>query len=96
MISIKNLNNVEILPEGTTVKKAYLVHHLDTKIYSLIHYETEILTVSEDKKIIKALQCSSSSTRAIYQVANYLDLDRDEIKKHMVPFSNFYKYPVGN
>ena len=87
---------IKTIHEATSVKKANLFYESELKVYSLVHYDTEILRISEDKEILKALQCSASSTRSIYQVADYLGIDRQEIKKHLVPYSNFYKYPVGN
>lgn len=82
--------------EATSVKKANLFYNEDSETYSLIHYDTEILIIGKNKEIVKALQCSQSSTRAIYQVADYLDINRQAVKKAMVPFSNFIKYEVGN
>ena len=89
------MDNIEIIHDATTVNKAVLIHDLNAKIYSLVHHDTEILRFNEDHKILKAIQCSSTSTRSIYQVADYFKIDRIEIQKLLKPFRDFYKYPVG-
>jgi hypothetical protein len=69
--------------------------------YHLVHYDTEILTIKyhnadiRSYEIVKALKCSNSSTRAIYQVTDFLEIPREIVKKSMVPFSNFASYKTG-
>jgi DNA-binding phage protein len=87
---------IKPIPEAVNVKKAILLHDTDANKYTLIHYDTEILSFNENKEIIKALQCSVSSTKAIYQVADYFGITREAIKKVIKPYSDFYKYPAGN
>ena len=89
-------DNIELIHDATSVKKAVLVHHIDTKTYSLIHYDTEILAFNEDLEISKALRCSPTSTKAINQVADHFGLNKTLIQKKMVQYTGFYKYPVGN
>ena len=81
------MNTIEIVHNATSVKNAVLVHNTEDKTYHLIHYDTEILSFSENKEIFLALQCSQSSTRAINQVVKFFNLqppkllDRSEISK---------------
>ena len=90
-----------IINEGCRVKNAKLILDRDTKTYHLIHYDTEILTVKyhnadiRSVEIIKALKCSNSSTRAIMQVADFLNIDKQYIKNQMVPYYNFVKYNMS-
>lgn len=95
---IRLLMNKNIFPEkiaivhsACRVKKAYLVHDLVNDTFSLIHYDTEIMTIDKDRKITKALKCSNSSTRAIKQVCEYFNIDMPKLE----PFYDFRKYEMG-
>jgi hypothetical protein len=81
---------LRILPDIVKVKNAYVVFDYSKGIYSLFHYDTEIAQINiNGNKVIKALKCSSSSTRAIYQLTDYLNIDRKSFK--LIPFKNFTK-----
>jgi hypothetical protein len=73
----------------------------ETRTYHLVHYDTEILTIKyhnadiRSYEIVKCLKCSNSSTRAIYQVTDFLNIPRVIVKKSMVPFRNFVLYKTG-
>lgn len=78
-----------------SVKNAFLVFNNETNNYHLFHYDTEIAIITKQGKIVKALWCSPSSTRAIYQLTDYLKINRDVVKKSMVKFTGFVKYTFG-
>jgi hypothetical protein len=101
--TIRSLNGI------SKVVGSSLFYDYDNKTYHLtyhlVHYDTEILTIKYPIKyhsadirsyeIVKALKCSNSSTRAIYQVTDFLEIPREIVKKSMVPFSNFASYKTG-
>ena len=93
---IKNIN------QAVSVKKANLFYDENKEEYFLMHYDTEILRIYFDEIInkyvvVKALRCSNSSTRAIIQACNWLDVDYcDIVKPKMTRYTDFYKYPTGN
>ena len=84
-----------------TVKNTSLFFDYDKNQYHLVHYDTEILVIKQyhadirSREIVKCLKCSNSSTRAIYQVTDFLQLDRQYVKKSMVKFDKFAKYKTG-
>ena len=92
---IRSLNGI------SKVVCSSLFYDYDNKTYHLVHYDTEILTIKyhsadiRSYEIVKALKCSNSSTRAIYQVTDFLEIPREIVKKSMVPFSNFANYKTG-
>lgn len=87
---------IKTIPEATKVKKATLFHDSESDQYFLMHYDTEILRLNSKLEICLVRQCSNSSTRAIKQVSNYFSLNWNDVKSKMVPYRDFYKYPVGN
>ena len=88
---------LRFIHEAVKVKNAKLIFDYETRTYHLIHYDTEILTVKyhsadiRSVEITKCLKCSNSSTRAIYQATDFLNISRSYVKECMVPFSGFYK-----
>ena len=92
---IKLTTGLRILSDIVNVKNATVIFNYDTGIYSLIHYDTEIAQI-KDNQVLKALKCSNTSTKAIYQLTDYLEIDRQEVKKHFKPFNKFVKYKTGN
>jgi len=76
------------------VKNASVVYDNETETYHLVHYDTEILRVKKDNTIIFALKCSNSSTRAIYQLTDFLKIDREDV--HLKPYDKFLKYNMSN
>ncbi len=89
------METIEIIHDAVHVKKATLIHNTEDRTYHLIHYDTEIMTFNEDKEIFLVLQCSATSTKAIMQVADHFGIDHKQIRSQMVPYRDFYKYPVG-
>ena len=62
-----------IIHEAVSVKNATLMYIYETKTYSLIHYETEILRiVNGEITVIKPV--SNTSSRAINQVLQFLNI----------------------
>ena len=90
------MNGIRILNNIVSVKNAYVVFNYDTNTYHLFHYDTEIAIITKDNKIVKVLKCSVSSTRAIYQLTDHLNIDRKTVKSSMVKFTGFIKYSFGN
>ena len=88
---------LRIISDAVRVKNARLIFDYNTRTYHLVHYDTEILTVKyhsadiRSVEITKCLKCSNSSTRAIYQATDFLNIDRKYVKKCMLPFTGFYK-----
>ena len=80
-----------------------LFFEYETRTYHLVHYDTEILTIraeiqatNKDKYIItKCLKCSPSSTRAILQVTDFLQIPRKTVKESMIPYNKFHFYKTG-
>jgi len=98
---VTNKPKIRALNGISTVVCSSLFYDYDNKTYHLVHYDTEILTIKQhnadirSREIIKALKCSNSSTRAIYQVTDWLELDRQYVKKSMVKYDKFAKYNTG-
>ena len=96
-----NKPNIRALNGISKVVCSSLFFDYETRTYHLLHYDTEILTIKyhsadiRSYEIVKALKCSNSSTRAIYQVTDFLEIPREIVKKSMVPFSNFASYKTG-
>lgn len=82
--------NIRFIDDAVRVKNAKLVYDYNTEKYSLIHYDTEILTLDKNLNVLKALKCSNSSTRAINQALDFLKIDRNKV--HLEPYTNFVKY----
>jgi hypothetical protein len=84
----------------STVVNSSLFFDYDNRTYHLVHYETEILTVKyhsadiRSYEIVKALKVSNSSTKAIYQVSDFLQIPRDIIKQSMVK-TKVHQYKTG-
>lgn len=77
-------------------RNATLVLDRNTYTGHLIHYDTEILVFDvSTSEILKALDCSGTSNKAISRVADHYDLNKDEIKAKKVRFRDFYKYDMG-
>ena len=76
-----NKPTIRPLDRICTVKNTSLFFDYTSGIYHLVHYDTEILTVmsnvDNNPTITKALKCSNSSTRGIYQVTDFLNIPRD-------------------
>ena len=99
-----NKPTIRPLNDICTVKNASLFYDYNTDQYHLVHYDTEILTINKISEniqetdiryeIVKALKCSNSSTRAIYQVTDFLNIPRQDIK--LVPYTKFVKYNMSN
>ena len=98
---MSNKPTIRPLNDIVKVKNASLFFNYDTNTYHLVHYDTEILIVKQyhadirSREIIKALKCSNSSTRAILQVTDFLQLDRQYVKKSMVKYDKFVKYNMS-
>jgi hypothetical protein len=90
-----NNQDIRVLNNIVSVKNASVVYDNRDQTYHLIHYDTEIATIAKDKTIIKVLKCSNSSTRAIYQLTDFLNIDREVVKEQLEPFSCFVKYVHG-
>jgi|SRR6187431_2485475 len=79
------------------VKNASLFFDYEKGIYHLVHYDTEILTLASTPDnvptILKALKCSNSSTRAIYQVTDFLNIPRDKVR--LQKYDKFVKYNMS-
>lgn len=86
-----NKPNYTVLNDIVKVKNATLIFDYTKQVYSLVHYDTEIALITKDNQILKALKCTSSSTRAIYQLTDYLGIDRKTVKNHLELFTNFDK-----
>ena len=84
--------NYQPLADIVTVKNAFLIFDYTKNVYVLTHYDTQICEITKDNKIVFALKCSSSSTRAIYQLTDYLGIDRKEVKSILEPFTKFVKF----
>ena len=99
-----NKPTIRPINDACKVKNASLFFNYDTDTYHLIHYDTEILTINKISEniqetdiryeIVKALKCSNSSTRAIYQVTDFLEIPRGIVKKSMIP-TKVYHYKTG-
>ena len=87
----------------STVVCSSLFFEYETRTYHLVHYDTEILTIrveiqanNIDKYFItKCLKCSPSSTRAIFQVTDFLEIPRKIVKDSMIPYNKFHFYKTG-
>ena len=94
---------IRVLNGISKVVSSSLFFEYETRTYHLVHYDTEILTIRAeiqannlDKYIItKCLKCSPSSTRAIFQVTDYLNIDRKTVKESMIPYNKFHFYKTG-
>jgi hypothetical protein len=84
--------SLKIIHEVDLPKKATLVYYEEKDLYNLVHYDTIILSV-KNNKVTKALKCSKTSTKAIFKVLYYLGINEDDIK--LTPFTNFKKYEYG-
>jgi hypothetical protein len=85
--------SLKIIHEVNLPKKATLIYYEERDTYKLVHYDTIILTI-ENGKVMRALKCSKTSSRAISKVLEYLGISREGIK--LTPFSDFKKYEYGN
>jgi len=82
---------LRILNDIVNVKNATVIFNYESGIYSLIHYDTEIAQIDiNGNKVLKALKCSTTSTKAIYQLTDYLGIDRKTFT--LKPFYNFVKH----
>lgn len=99
LLKLSNKPTIRPINEACKVKNTSLFYNYETETYHLVHYDTEILTVKQgngtDIEITKCLKCSNSSTRAIYQVADFLDIDHSMIKEKMQNFDKFHKYNMS-
>jgi hypothetical protein len=89
------MNDIRVLNNIVSVKNASVVYDNRDQTYHLIHYDTEIATIKKDNTIIKLLECSNSSTRAIYQLTDFLNIDRLQVRSKLEPFKNFVKYNMS-
>ena len=96
---MSNKPTIRTINDACKVKNACLFFNYDSNKYHLIHYDTEILRIYkpyDDRiglSVEIALKCSNSSTRAIYQVLDFLGIDRDSVE--LKPFSKFVKYNMS-
>ena len=96
-----NKPTIRPLNDIVKVKNASLFFDYETRTYHLVHYDTEIATIKttidayniDRYTVLKALKCSNSSTRAIYQVTDFLNIPRSEIK--LTPYDKFVKYNMS-
>ena len=87
-----NKPNIRVLNGIVNVKDANLIYNEEQQTYHLIHYDTEIAIIKKDKTIIKLLKCTPTSTKAIYKLTDYLEIDRNTVKANLKPYYNFVKY----
>jgi hypothetical protein len=80
---------------ATNVKNAFLLYDEETDTFDLWHYETIIMRIVKNK-VIFALKCSNSSTKAIEQTCDYFGLDfYNDIKPKMIKYDKFKRYDQG-
>jgi hypothetical protein len=89
-----NKPNYSTLTDIVKVKNAVLIFDYTKNVYALFHYDTQIAEITKDNKINFALKCSPTSTKAIYQLTDYLGIDRKDVK--LKPFYNFVKAKNNN
>jgi hypothetical protein len=86
--------NYSTLTDIVKVKNAVLIFDYTKNVYALFHYDTQIAEITKDNKINFALKCSVTSSKAIYQLTDYLGIDRKDVK--LKPFYNFVKAKNNN